>query len=329
MTRKIAFLVEGGLEMGMGHVYRSLALAEELRDKGEVWFLTSSSHEVVKKILGNGFKALSLENDVNILARLVEMEPKIIIIDKLEVQEAFAKKLRELVDAKLVIFGNTSGANKYAHVVVNAHVGSGFKNKRIIDPDTQTLYLYGPRYVVLRKEFSSLKTGRKRRNKLQGILLIFGGADPSNLTSKVLRKLISTKTNFKLDVLVGPLFPYRTELEEVIRSQPGKDVSVYRDVKNVAAFMLDSDLVITSPGSSMYEALFVGTPVIAISQSEFQRTVFSKYFPVLEEKDLAKLEDIIYNEQFIKPTDEYVVKLDIGRGKKEIVEAILMERRSL
>lgn len=329
MTFKIAFLVEGGLEMGMGHVYRSLALAEELRDKGEICFLTSSGHEIMGKISENGFKAINLKSDVDILAHLVELEPKIIIIDKLEVQEGFIKKLRELVDAKLVIFGNLSGANKYADIVVNAHVGSDFRNRRVVDPDTQTLYFYGPRYFILRREFHSLKTGKKGRNKFQRILLIFGGADPSNLTSKVLRKLLLMKEDFKIDVLVGPLFPYLADLEDLIKSYPGKNVSVYRDVRNVAAFMVDSDLVITSPGSSMYEALFIGIPVIAISQSEFQRTIFTKSFPILQEKDLVKLEDVIYNEQFIKPSDEYVVKLDIGRGKKEIVEAILMERRSL
>jgi len=37
---KILFLVDGSLKIGMGHIYRSLNLANEIKEKNEIVFIT-------------------------------------------------------------------------------------------------------------------------------------------------------------------------------------------------------------------------------------------------------------------------------------------------
>jgi len=325
MTSKIAFLVEGSLEMGMGHIYKSITLAEELQDKGEICFLTRSAQIAVNQIENSGFRALKLKNDDEVARCLEEIKPDVVIIDRLEVEEFFAKKLKNDLNTRLVIFDNLSAANKHADVVINAGVGSNFENKRFIDKNTNTLYYYGPKYLVLRKEFYEFKAKGKRLNdKIRRILLIFGGSDPSNLTSKVLDELLTWHKELKTDVILGSGFVYSDELNRVLKkhqSQKG-NAKVYQNIKNVAELMHKADLVIASPGLSMFEAFCVGTPVIAISQTQFHKNLFDKFFPTLHEDEIGKLKDIISAGDFLKPDTEYIKNLDMGEGKAEIVKEI-------
>ena len=321
---KIAFITDGGLEMGMGHIYRSIILAEELQDKEEICFLTKSGQIVIKQIENSGFNAIKVETDNEIIRYLEAAKPNIIIIDKREVEELFAKELKDKLNTRLIIFGNLSSANKYADVVINI-IGSNFENRKFLDKNTGTLYFYGPRYIILRKEFYEFKRKSKKPNdKVRKILLLFGGSDPLNLSSKVLDELLSLDTEFEINVLLGTGFIFFDELNQVLEKYPNKkeNVGLYKDAKNVAELMYRADLAITSPGLSMFEALCVGTPVIAISQTRFHKEVFDKFFPTLHENDVGRLGDIIFSGDFIKPDTEYIRNLYIGEGKMELIEAI-------
>ena len=321
---KIAFVTDGGLNMGMGHVYRSTTLAEELQDKGKIYFLTKSGQIVTKQIEDSGFNAIKLKNNNEIIRHLEKTKPNIIIIDKREVEENFAKEIKDKLNTNLIIFGNLSNANKYADVVINV-IGSNFENKKFLDKNTGTLYFYGPRYIILRKEFYEFKRkGKKPSNGVRKILLLFGGSDPLNLTSKVLDKLLSESVELKIDVALGSGFVYFNELNKILAKYQNKinNIKLHRNAKNVAQLMYEADLAITSPGLSMFEALCVGTPVIAISQTRFHKEVFDKFFPTLHENDVGRLGDIIFSGDFIKPDTEYIRNLYIGEGKMELIEAI-------
>lgn len=323
---KIAIITEGGLEMGMGHVYRSITLAEELQAKGgEIYFLTKSNHIVVNQIGNSGFKVIKLKNNGDIIHSLEEIKPNVAIIDRGEVEELFAKKLKDKLNARLVIFGNLSTANKYADVVINI-IGSNFKNRKFLDKNTNTLYYYGPRYYILRKEFYEFKkSGKELNDRIKKILLIFGGSDPLNLTSKVLDELLSWEEELKINVVLGTGFIYFDELNKVIEKYQNKkgNVKLYRDVKNIAELMYKADLAIVSPGISMFEALCVGTPVIAISETSFQKNLFDEFFPTLHEDEIDKLKNIISTCDFLKPNEKYIKNLDIGEGKMEVIETII------
>lgn len=291
---KIAFITDGGLEMGMGHIYRSITLAEELRDKAEIYFLTKSDEIVIDKIKNGGFNILKLKNDDEAIDRLKEISPNTVIIDRLNLDEYFVKRLKDNLNTKVVIFDNLSTANKHADVVVNAIVGSNFKNKQFLDSNTNTLYLYGPKYLILRKEFYEfMKKPKKSNEEVKKVLLIFGGSDPSNLTSMVLNELLGLRFNFEIDVVLGLVFSYNHELNDVLNKYGSKkwNVKIYRDVENIAELMYNADLVITSPGLSMFEAFCVGTPIIAVCQNDEQRNVYRNFSicPILDSFDKEKL----------------------------------------
>lgn len=323
---KIVFITDGGSEMGMGHVQQSTTLAEELRDKAEICFLTKSDETVVKQIRNAQFNTLKLDDDNQILNFLQEIRPSIVVIDKLDVAEGLAKNLRETLRAKLVIFTNLTPANRYADIAVSAVIGSNFKNSKFLDQKTKTLYFYGPKYWVLRKEFYEFKKkGKTLADKVEEILLIFGGSDYSNLTSIALCELLRLDNNYKIDVILGAHFEHLGALKQVFAQYPNKKerVNLYRNLKNVAELMYTADLVIASPGLSVFEALCVGTPVVVAHQNQFQKHGFKGFVATIGKEDINRLEDLITSAAFVDPRQEHITRLEIGEGKAELIETII------
>jgi UDP-2,4-diacetamido-2,4,6-trideoxy-beta-L-altropyranose hydrolase len=323
---KIAFVTDGGLEMGMGHVQQSTTLAKELMRRAEICFLTKSDDTVVRQIEGCGFRTFRLKTDDELANLLKEIEPKVVIIDKPDVAEPFVAKLRNSMKIKLVIFSNVTDANKYADIAVAADLLTVSKLGNVKFQTTDTLYLYGPKYWILRKEFYELHDRRKVvSGKVEKILLIFGGSDPSNLTSTVLEELLSLDQDYKIDVIMGPHFENLDSISRVLANQEGKreNVRLYNNVVNVAELMYDADLVIASPGLSTFEALCVGTPVIIMPQNELQQEVYQAYLPMLRKGQVRKLGRAIARGEFVDPRDETVTRLDIGQGMPDLVNLIL------
>lgn len=323
---KIAFVTDGGPEMGMGHVQQSLTLAQELKDKGEIFFLTKSDKTIVSHIQNSGFDVIRRISDDELFDVLSEITPQLVIIDKIDVPEDFAKKIKEELTAKLAIFTNITPANKYADIAVTADYGSHFKNITFFDEKTKTLYYYGPRYWILRREFYKLKKRVKRvPDKIERILLIFGGSDPLNITSAVLEELLELRETFLVDVILGSGFKFISELNHVLQKHAGKgkNVNVLRNIQNIAEMMVRADLVMASPGLSLFEALSVGTPVVAMHQNALQADAYRGYIPTIDKSEINKLSNIINERTFIDPYDEFIANLEIGQGKEELIEVLL------
>jgi len=324
---KIAFVVDGGKDRGMGHVQQSVTLAQELKDKADIIFLTKSDDYVIRQIRNSQFNVIGKSNDDELLQALKEIYPQWIIIDKMDVEEEFAKNIKEETSSKLAIFTNITAANQYADMAVTADYGKYFKNTKFLDEKTGTLYYYGPKYWILRKEFCQCNNVSKKATAgIERILIMFGGSDPLNITSAVLDELLELKERYVFDVILGAGFTFFDEFNQVLEKHPDRRLCVnsYRNIGNVAELMSTADLVITSPGLSLFESLCVGTPVIVFHQNMIQKErtakVYRGFIPTLSFDEVHKLPEMILQKQFINPDDDFVRNLQIGQGKKEIVD---------
>jgi spore coat polysaccharide biosynthesis predicted glycosyltransferase SpsG len=218
--------------------------------------------------------------------------------------------------------------SEYCDVIVDSNLGSGnYKSRSFVDETTGTLYLQGLRYLVLKKDFVVLRKSNQSAGKLKRILLIFGGSDPSNFTSRVLDELLNLGSDFDIDIVLGIGFVYDDKLNAILtkRKNVKQETKMYRDVDNVAELMRDADLVITSPGMSMLESLIIGTPTVGICQNDLQRFAYKGFMFVYDASEFfEKFESIVFgaNEAFLRNQKE-IKQLDIGKGKTEIIAAII------
>jgi len=326
--KNIIFYTEGGVKLGLGHIYRTLSLADQLKKNADITFLTTSGIIEINKIKEKDFPVFSFKDSIEIEKKILELTPDILIIDKLEVDPDFCKRIKNHFGPKIIIFGNTSSANDYADVVVNAIIGTNYSNKSHIDPKTNTQYLQGPRYLVLRDEFYNSKKLYKYKKDLKRIILLFGGSDQANLTTNVLTELLKMNHEFQIDVILGNRFSFHSELNQLLTIFPEKknSVRIYSDVKDIAMRMNNSDLIITSPGTTMFEACYLRVPAIALCQNQYQIDMNKDFKLAYDFTDIKDFEKFIYNFYHnYEKEKSYLKKLQFGEGKNEIIQSILTE----
>lgn len=314
----IYICTDGNKRMGLGHIYRTITLARELSQT--VTFLTCSDQDVLDKIRDGGFEAVHVQDETEMLAALGQRPRGVVILDRLEIDPQFASGVRR-VGHSLVIFGNLSGANDHAQLVVNI-VGSDFRNSRNVDARTGTMYLRGPRYYIFKRSFFQCRA--EMLSPQEGRLLVmFGGTDPLDLTTQTYRLLSSKEGIAHLDLVVGAGYEHFHELAEEMRPAAcGPEVRLQRDVEDIASLMAKASLVITSPGMSMFEALFMRRPVLAIAQVPYHDEQFGKDFILHRPQDLPALLEGLDPGMYNNPDDESIRSMEIGEGKDEIVRAI-------
>lgn len=324
--KKIVFIVDGGTKLGLGHVYQALTLAQELKKDAEICFLTKSAITVVDKMKAAGFITHKLASNSEILSYLQHDPPNIVIFDNIKVSVKLAKEIKKNRYIKLVIFTNLSKANRYADIAITADISKHYKNSKFTDRQTNTLYFYGPKYWILREDFYNYKKINKTMPKnIDNILVIFGGSDFSNLTSLALRELINLSNEIKIDVILGANFNHFNSLNSVLKEYEAQNrtINIHKDVANVAELMYKTDLVITSPGLSAFEALCVGTPILVIPQNLQQQEEFQELIKLIDKEDMASLTGKIINMDFTYPDQEMIVNMHIGEGKTEIIKIIM------
>lgn len=325
---KILIITDGNNELGLGHVYQSLTLADLLKNKlgkdVQINFLTKSAEKICNFIELRGYNVETLKTDDLIFENLKYNKPDRIIFDKLDVSPDLVKKIKDLLGTKLVIFTNLTDASLYADVTVLADIN--FKNIVKRDSDSGRTEFLGPKFWLLRPDFYALKNVKKVLSPVvRDIMLIFGGSDPSNMSSLVLNELLQIPLEFNITLVLGSSFNHYEELNAVLvkKKLSKSHVTIVENMTNVAEVMHKSHVVFASPGLSFFEALVVGTPVIGFYQNEQQRQEYVEVLPIMGIAELYKLPLIINNKSFLFPNDSRVKSMEIGEGKDEIISEIL------
>jgi spore coat polysaccharide biosynthesis predicted glycosyltransferase SpsG/CMP-N-acetylneuraminic acid synthetase len=261
---RILFRVDGSRVMGMGHVYRSLAVAEALREgsRAEIAFLMSADHaEGISTVSKSGypvrvFKSGGLEV---LIDSIRDFAPSVVINDVPLVEETY---LRSLARLGAITVNLVDTLEDLERVSQDAQFVISVMNE---DRETPEGFYGGPAFAILRRHFQ----GRERtfREKPERILLTFGGADPQSLTLKVARALAPLTADVEVVSIAGPAFPH-TLVFEALQRTSGRKLPLVRGVDvQIADLMLDADLVLCSGGMSVYEIAALGTPGVVLAQN--------------------------------------------------------------
>ncbi|ATP58000.1 hypothetical protein CPT03_16770 [Pedobacter ginsengisoli] len=186
-----------------------------------------------------------------------------LVIDVYNLNERNLKEIRSWLNIPIVIFGY-SGKKYKNTLVVNVAEGRGpfptYVEKDILE---------GSAYFVSNPILESIRNSYARENELDKILCVFGGTDPANLSAKVISHIKELDLNYDFTIVSNNIL-----LEE--KKIPG-NVKIIGRQDNLPATFCSYDLVITSPGNIYFEAMIVGIPVIAITQSVKQESDFKGY----------------------------------------------------
>jgi spore coat polysaccharide biosynthesis predicted glycosyltransferase SpsG len=263
---RVLFRVDGGRTQGMGHVYRSLAIANALRasSRADVAFLMKAGHgEAIVTLSQAGYPLRVAGDDrlETLLEQIRDFAPDILINDLYAPREE-AAYLRALahVGATTVNLVDTpqdiEAAEHYEHVIVSV-----MHEAR----ETPEGFYAGPRYAILREHFQ----GREKevRERAQMVLLTFGGSDPQALTVKAARAVHDVAPGVRVVAVAGPAFSCRREFDDLQASLPGRVPLIQEAGGHIADLMLEADVVLCSGGMTVYEIAALGTPGLVLGQN--------------------------------------------------------------
>jgi spore coat polysaccharide biosynthesis predicted glycosyltransferase SpsG/CMP-N-acetylneuraminic acid synthetase len=260
---RILFRVDGGAAVGMGHVFRSLAIADALRQtsRAEIAFLMSAEHaEGLGTVSGHGYPVRLVERDLEaLLERIRDFAPDILINDLPKVEDRYLRGLAHLGATTVNLVDTLDDLERtehYAQVIVSV-----MNNDR----ETPEGFYGGPAYAILRSHFHGRE--KELREAPRRVLLTFGGSDPQGLTLKAARALERLDPGIELVAVAGPAFSYRREFADLEPTLSRRIPLINEAGGHIAELMLDADVVVCSGGMSVYEIAALGTPGVVLGQN--------------------------------------------------------------
>jgi len=253
--KRLLFVVSGYREIGLGHVYNTLLIANDIL-KHEVLFLVDDRSQMAYDRIADRNYPVYMQQSPNIVDDIRRLDPDLVINDRLSTTEEYMQALKNLA-VPTINFEDEGPGARLADVVINAIYP---------EPSINTGRYYGHRYFCLRDEFLLTKP-KTFRPTVERVLITFGGVDPNNYTHKVLSAISDycQEADIEIDVVAG--FGYNNY--DSISGFPG---NIHRDVGRISDFMAAADLVFTSAGRTVFEIAAVQTPAVVLAQNERELT---------------------------------------------------------
>jgi len=254
-----AICVECSHARGMGHLYRALNLAAELK-KGKILYrLYLNEHSPSQQILTANeipHSVVNLDDISNDWETWLIRRDGITlwINDRLDTQISHAQKIKS-AGIPLVTFDDRGAGAVLAdlHIAAlsfnpNEKLG-GLKLLRGID------------YLILNPQIEVYK---RKRSRLESILITLGGSDTHGVTVKVVKLL--KEMGLAATVVVGPSFMHTESLERELT----EDFALKSGVPSLIKEFYRHDLAITGGGITPFEANASGLPCIVVANEQFE-----------------------------------------------------------
>jgi len=315
--KHILFVVTGNSVVGLGHVYNTLLIANDILNHNITFLVDSESQMAYDKIASKNYLVLIQKNE-NIIDDIQNINADIIINDRLDTNSKYITQLKNL-NKKVVNFEDLGEGSTKADLVVNA-----------IYPEKQILknHYFGHDYFILRDEFIYSKQ-KEKIGGVKNILITFGGVDPNNYTKKVIETIYDycNTNNIEITIITGFGYKEYNSLSEF------ENINVKQNVTNISSYMLEADLIFTSAGRTTYEIASIGTPTIVMAQNERELTHFfaSSEFGFLNlglgynisTKELYKnFTDLVNSVESRKYMCDLMKKINLKNGRKTVIKLI-------
>jgi len=332
----ILFKVMGEPKIGMGHVMRSLGLANEIKKdlRGEIFFYCNCDKKVIEKIEDKCPVLLTKGNtDVNtdITNKIVEYDIDILIIDQMEENMKLCKSIKtKKPETIIVALDYFNYENRYLDVIINLYN----HNLNVPNPikEFEGEYYEGIEYAIIRDSFKRyIDKEKKIEEDANKILVTFGGSDIRKNTVEVLNLLNKTDNIERVNVVIGPMYKNKDRIIKVAKNRDRYEI--YQEVENMEELIFTADLGFIGAGTTLMEFCVLGIPVIVLSQNKREER-FAKLFEkncaicilredYTEEEKISLIKKIIDSKEIRKRMSRCEKQLIDGKGKERIKKIIL------
>lgn len=302
---RIAFRTDASLQIGTGHVMRCLTLANTLREHGAQCTFICRPHagHLLDLISERGHNVLALPalpesgaatqntngtfhadwlgidwatdaaETQQILSTMMAGE----LLDWLVVDHyALEQRWEQILSTnakRIMVIDDLADRHHDCDLLLDQNFGRRAKDYGdLLEPDVHALI--GPRYALLRPEFSQWRShslARRAKGEFKNLLISMGGVDKDNATGQVLDalKICKLPAELNITVVMGATAPWVEQVKGQAARMPWP-TKVLVGVNNIAQLMAESDLAIGAAGSTSWERCCLGLPALILVLADNQ-----------------------------------------------------------
>ena len=295
----LVFRCDASPILGTGHVYRCLTLATALKPYASrlVFVVMSHRDNLAQLIQSRGFDCVEL-NSVELspdmlgetkwreypqqadwqathseLSKL-QGPTDLVIVDHYSLSSNWEGLAKQTVKGVFVI-DDLANRPHLCDLLLDQTLGRQVNDYSHLVPNSCQLLLGGD-FTLLRQEFADFKSqsiaNKKAKTKIKSLLIAMGGSDNENATLTILRSLAKFD-QLNVSLLLGPLFNHLDELKAFLAAHPKLNVTLHRNVSNVAEILASQHLAIGASGASSWERMALGIPTLLYTLAPNQKQI--------------------------------------------------------
>jgi CMP-N-acetylneuraminic acid synthetase/spore coat polysaccharide biosynthesis predicted glycosyltransferase SpsG len=250
--RNILIHADAGKELGMGHVYRALALAQELA-RHNILIATTKSMPLGKEFFqGQVFEHVEINSRADLAALAKSHAAQLTVLDILDTDIKLVQAIQQ-TGSKVVTFEDLGPGAEAADLLVS----DLYPNPRV----PKEKQLTGIENAILAPSFETLTRKHETKTEVSRVLVLFGGTDPSELATKSLRALEEIGFTGEVVCIRG------LGASDISAKDFKLNLQILRNVKNMPAEMAKADLALSSAGRTITELAQIGVPTICLAQN--------------------------------------------------------------
>ncbi len=352
---KVAFRTDASTLIGTGHFMRCLTLACELKKKGVLIRFISRNLPIhlLDMLREKGIEHVPLcvkadpaPSDELVHAKwlgtsqvkdaqatieaILDQFWDWIIVDHYSLDVRWEREVR--VYAKyLMVIDDLADRNHDCDVLLDQNFYLNMQFRYIEKVPKHCQLLLGPRFALLREEFSQLHEKVKSHSgEVKKILIFFGGIDSNNYTSSAIEALSNVTADIHVDVVIGSQNPNRSKIQNLCITY---GFICHIQIAHMAKLMAKADLAICAGGTSIWERCCLGLPTLSLCIAENQRQqildaaeIGLLYAPSMESDVVKMIYDhtslLIENKPLLKLISKVATNEVDGKGAARTVSAM-------
>ncbi len=266
----IIFWVEVSLQIGMGHFYESLELAQHLLDLGEsVHFILNPYHPASSEL--HKRKISFTECDIDAVDEIVlfshKVRSKCVIINHRSISLNTLKRLNH-ENQTVVLIDQLGGKQVICDLLINRSIVPEWLNYDF--EGHQPICCFGGDYAILDNTYESLHKREKAFPENENTVLVsMGGVDRTGATLRIIEAMKSIGDVSK-EIIIGSGFSHNKKLRRIRENLCDSSFNFSQGVEDLGKRMSNADIVISAGGNTIYEMACVGAPGIVLWEDEHE-----------------------------------------------------------
>lgn len=271
-TRPVVIRADAGPLLGVGHVMRCVALAEEIAVRGYPVTFVADLAEVPwarQQVASRGFEIVAPPESVDDeVAALLAFDPEWVVLDTYVLPGTVHAGLLDAgVDVLAFVDGDPT--DRTGIVLVDQNIGAEADAWPVPDG---VVRLAGLDYALMRDEIVERRpeAPKVEANPVPQVFAFFGGTDAFGAGPVLTRALIGTGAPFDLRVVAAGAWDTAPE------PGPGQTVTLLDPTDRLADEVLAADLVVSAAGTSSWELLCLGAACAFVCVAENQQLSYGR-----------------------------------------------------